>query len=631
MLQQLRKSAGTWMVKALMLLLVASFALWGIGDYLGGSTELLVAEVGGQPIEAGRFQNEFRQQLARVQQQMQQRIDPQQAKDLGLVDEFLQQQIDQALLEQTADRMNLRAPDDVVRALIVQNPVFRGSGEFDRLRFQNFLAQAGMTENMYIAAMREELRSRAIADSLTAGKAPPPETLTVALRDHVGERRRVDFIVVPKSAMASPPAPEQADLRSYYTAHPKEFAAPELRSLSWVSLSPDTVAAGIDIDDAALQAAFEERRDSLSVAPTRDIRQVVTMDEATARAIAEAMTAGAGLEQAAAQAGAPAPVALGTVSKDELTGLLGAPFAEQVFAAPEAGSLPPLQSDLGWHVVEVTGLSDGSQPAFEDVRDRLAKDLKHEAAVDRIYSMANQVEDLIAGGASLKEIAETMGLPLQSHPGIDATGRDIDGAPADIAPGFGGLRRELWRMEPGGEPETFENDTADGFTVVHLDAVSPPRVRPFEEVEGQVRGAWAEARRAELAVAQAQQMARELQGGSSMQDVAAAGGLTVRQPAPFSRLGAGAELPFDQALLAETFAAPAGGIVSGSTGRGNAIVARVEEILPAAQAEKADELMQQLSQRWSGGFKRDMAEAFRDSLASRAGVTIHRDALDSIL
>ncbi|MEQ8344686.1 MAG: SurA N-terminal domain-containing protein [Sneathiellaceae bacterium] len=631
MLTQLRKSAGTWMVKALMLLLVASFALWGIGDYLGGGGEVVVAEVGGQPIEANQFENEFRQQLARVQQQMQQRIDPQQAKDLGLVNEFLQQQIDQALLEQTATRIGLRAPDDLVRALIVQNPVFRGNGEFDRLRFQNFLAQAGMTENMYIAVMREELRSRAIADSLTAGKAPPPQTLTVALRDHVGERRRVDFIVVPKSAIAAPQAPEPADLRAYHAAHPKEFTAPELRSLSWISLSPETVAASIEIDEPALRAAFEERRDSLSVAPTRDLRQVVTQDEETARAVAETMAAGGGLDQAAAQAGAPAPTTLGTVSQDDLAGLLGAGFADQVFAATQTGSLAPLQSDLGWHVVEVTGLSDGNEPGFEDVRDQLARDLKHEIAVDRIYGMANEVEDMIAGGATLKEIAETMDLPLQSHPGIDATGRDIDGAPADIAPGFGGLRRELWRMEPGGEPETFENDAADGFTVVQLNGVAPPRVRPFEEVEGQVRGAWAEARRAEQAGERAAQMARELQGGTSLKDIAAAAELTVRQPAPFTRLGDGADLPFDRALMEEIFAAPVGAVISGSTDRGNAVLARIEEILPAAQAEQADELLQRLSQRWSGGFKRDMAEAFRDSLANRAGVVIHQDALDSII
>lgn len=628
MLQQMRKSAGSWIVKLLMLLLVASFALWGVESYIGGSGEPVIAEVGDQEIRASQFQADYRQQLARLQQQMRQRIDPEMAKRLGLPEQLLQQQIDDLLMEQTATAMGLHAPDDVVRALIVQNPAFVSDGRFNPLAFQNLLAQLGMTEAEYIQAVRMTLRGQAVADSVAAGTAPAPEALARALVEHAGEKRRADYLVVPKAAMPLPEDPDEETLRAFYAEHPAEFTAPELRAVSWIELSPDAVAETLELDETALRDAFEERRDALVVPPRRTLRQVAVDDEPRARAIAEAAGAGTPLARAAAEAGAVAPVELGTLTRDDLADLLGAAAADAAFAATGPGVLAPVQSPLGWHVLEVTDLSDGAEPSFDEVREELARTLRHEQAVDRIYGLANRAEDLIAGGARLKEIAEALGLPLQQHPGIDVTGRDIEGLPAGVPPAEGRLRRTLWEMEAGSEPETVEED-GDTYFVLQLDEVRPSQLRPFEEVQAQVRAAWTESRKAELAVAQAEQIAAELRNGADLQDVAAGLELTVAEPAPFDRQGMGAELPFDDALLTAIFAAEPGQVVTGRTYGGDAVVAVLEEILPVTdQAPEAEQLRAQLAQRWSNGFRSDLAQAFREGLAGTIGVKIDRDQLD---
>jgi peptidyl-prolyl cis-trans isomerase D len=56
MLNALRKQAGSWVVKALLLILVLSFAIWGVGDiFYGNPQQATVAEVGDAEITANEL------------------------------------------------------------------------------------------------------------------------------------------------------------------------------------------------------------------------------------------------------------------------------------------------------------------------------------------------------------------------------------------------------------------------------------------------------------------------------------------------------------------------------------------------------------------------------------------------
>ena len=71
MLNALRKNAGSWVVKVLMLLLVASFAIWGIGDvFFGRGQNPAVATVGGTEIPANELADAFNRAVANLQRQL---------------------------------------------------------------------------------------------------------------------------------------------------------------------------------------------------------------------------------------------------------------------------------------------------------------------------------------------------------------------------------------------------------------------------------------------------------------------------------------------------------------------------------------------------------------------------------
>ncbi|HZD26073.1 MAG TPA: SurA N-terminal domain-containing protein, partial [Alphaproteobacteria bacterium] len=70
MLNALRRNAGSWVVKVLMLLLVVSFAIWGIGDvFFRHGQNPTVATVGDSEIPASELSDAFNRAVANLQRQ----------------------------------------------------------------------------------------------------------------------------------------------------------------------------------------------------------------------------------------------------------------------------------------------------------------------------------------------------------------------------------------------------------------------------------------------------------------------------------------------------------------------------------------------------------------------------------
>src|SRR5919204_5172548 len=98
MLQAIRSKAGSFIVKLLFGLLILTFAIWGIGDiFRSRSSDTTVATVGGRAIRADELQTALRRALEQLSARFGSGIDMQQAKQLGLVGETLNQLIHRSL------------------------------------------------------------------------------------------------------------------------------------------------------------------------------------------------------------------------------------------------------------------------------------------------------------------------------------------------------------------------------------------------------------------------------------------------------------------------------------------------------------------------------------------------------
>ncbi len=233
MLNLLRNAAGTWVAKLLLLLLVGSFAVWGIsGRTTGGIGGHGVITAGGTTVTDVEYRLAYDRQLNALSQQFGQRLTRDQAKALGLDDQVLTQLVAGAVLDEQARLLSLGLSKDRIAKLTAEDSAFFGpDGKFDRQRFDFVLRQIGMRPEDYFAnraqvAVRQQI-VEAVSDGLKA-----PDTFYKALALYRGEDRTVEYLALP-SPWWRPVAPPADDmLAKWFDEHKSSYAAPEYRKIT---------------------------------------------------------------------------------------------------------------------------------------------------------------------------------------------------------------------------------------------------------------------------------------------------------------------------------------------------------------------------------------------------------------
>jgi peptidyl-prolyl cis-trans isomerase D len=98
-----------------------------------------------------------------------------------------------------------------------------------------------------------------------------------------------------------------------------------------------------------------------------------------------------------------ADIDLGEVAVDDLP----AEAAEVIFADTESEIIGPLPSRLGPALYRVNAVLEATETSFEEARADLREELADEAARREIAVMREEIDDLLASGATLEELAET--------------------------------------------------------------------------------------------------------------------------------------------------------------------------------------------------------------------------------
>ena len=168
MLNSFRSFSGSIVTKILLVLLIASFAMWGIGDMLGGSTSgKALAKIGTQSISVEQYRRELAEESERVRRQLGASYSEELLRRLNVPQFVLRRMVQEALLQQEALRMGF-IPDDTTVALeIRKTPAFiNHSGVFDKARFESTLRNQGVSEKTYVENLRMQLATDKLLDVL---------------------------------------------------------------------------------------------------------------------------------------------------------------------------------------------------------------------------------------------------------------------------------------------------------------------------------------------------------------------------------------------------------------------------------------------------------------------------------
>ncbi len=596
----------------LMAMLIGGLGGFGVTNFGGGITT--IGKVGDREIEVNEYARALRQEISAFSAQFGQPLSLQQAQALGLDKQVLQKVITRAALDNEAARVGVSAGDAVVASQVSSMTQFQGAtGKFDRDAYRMTLDQNGMTESTFENGLRSDM-ARSLMQGAVVGGFAPSATLTDTLAAFAGEQRGYSLLRLSESDLPSPlPEATEADLQAYYDAHIASFTRPEAKRITYVALLPDALAKDMPVDEQKLKDLYQNRISEFVIPEKRLVERLVYGTEAEAAAAKAKLDAGATFESLVAERKLTLnDIDMGDVSKAEL-GAAG----DAVFGLTGPGVVGPLASDLGPALFRMNAVLAAQETTFEQARVTLAAEMQQDSARRAIADKVEGIDDLLAGGATLEDLAKDQGLPLavtDYAPGADDN---------DPIAGYTAFRDAAAKLGEGDFAEAILLDDG-GLVSMRLDETVPPTPQPLADVAEKVSAAWHTEALAAALGAKAVTVKSAVEAGTSL----GAYGI-VERTAATDRQGFVEGAP-DTLMKAVFEMAP--GDVRVIEGPGYTAVVRLDSIAPAAtEGEDAKALREAINVQASQAIASDAFTLYTNALTAEAGIMLDQNAINAVL
>ncbi|MDX2112159.1 MAG: SurA N-terminal domain-containing protein [Alphaproteobacteria bacterium] len=476
---------GGWMVKILLVLLIISFAIWGIEDMLfGQARQVNVASIGSQQITSQMLGQEVSREEERLRTSFGRALTPEMIQSMNLEAQVLEQMIARNLLHMEATELGIIPSETDLLNTIRSNPSFQNAqGQFDKNQFLLALRRNGLTEKDYLAQLKQSLATEILL--ATIQRTRPSKAELDFLYQAMKQSRSGTLYTLSQSSIPLDP-PTQEALETYHREHSAQFMTPELRSASYVVIHPKDLEKDITVSSADLEAIYKQRLDEFKRGERREVSQLLFDSKEKATAAYQLLREGKSFSEAARASGNKdsAPVVMGLVEKSKLP----AEAAEEVFALVSDSYTAPIQSAFGWHIFKVTRIDPPRTLRLDEVKTQLEQEARQSKLEQTLSSITNHLEDTLASGSSLPEAAAAIGLSVRTLAPVDRQGRGKDGEPAKDVPDLERFLEVLFSTEEKTESSVRSSKGGDLY-VLRVESVQPEALRPLAEIRKQVTDA----------------------------------------------------------------------------------------------------------------------------------------------
>lgn len=596
-----------WILMGLLMLGLAGF---GATSLTG--TVRTVAQVGNEEVSINEYVRELQREIRAVESQTGQPLQMSQAHEFGLDQLALSRLTAVAALDNEVGELGISIGDENLQKEIVAIPAFQGvDGSFDRDAYQFQLEQVGMTDTEFESDLRKE-SSRTIVQNAVVSGVEMPSVLTQVLTDYVGARRSFTVATVGPDALTTPvAAPSDEQVQAYYDENTDQFTLPRTKKLTYAILSPEMLLDSVEVDEDSVRRLYDQRASEFHQPERRLVERLTyPSEEAAQTAMAQLEVGGTTFEQLVRDRQLElSDIDLGDVTREDL-----GEAADAVFAADLDTVVGPLPSTFGPALFRINGSLAENKTTFEDA----ASDLREELAADRarrqIEAQAEDINDMLAGGATLEELTSETGMELGQ---IDWTRQSDDGVAA-----YDGFRTAAEAVNEGDFPEVAFLEDGSIFAL-RLNEVLPQRPEPLETARERVVAAWTLAETNKALEAQANAVLEQLKADGDFTTT----GLPFRVENALTRTAFLDDVPAE--FMVQVFEMKPGELRA-IPGDGSAFIVRLEELLAPAETDELRQAQAALEAQLNQALAQNIFDAYVRDAQARARPVIDQRALNAV-
>ena len=624
------RSHSRLMLGLMVLLIFPSFVFFGVQGYSRFMEDSAqgVASVDGRTITRGEWDNAHQRNIERMRQQMP-------GVDAKLLDspEMKRQTLDSLLRERVlfaaADKLVLMPGDERLQRLFLTDPQFAGLRNPDGTVNRELLAARGMSSELFATQLRQDFGVRRVLGGISASAFAPAAAASASLGALL-QRREVQlqrFDVAPYLAKVTP---TDADIQTYYKVNEAQFKAEEQATIDYVVLDLDILMKGVATPEEDLKKYYTENAARYTVAEERRASHILVKadkdapaaDKQKAKARAQEL-----LEEVRKNPKSFAELArknsqdTGSAEKGGDLDFFGRgamvkPFEDAAFAMKEGEISNVIESDFGYHVIQLTAMRGGDKKPFEELRAQIEGEVRKGMAQRRyaeeaekftntVYEQADSLQPVVDKWKLEKRTASVKRVPAPGAIGPLASAKFLEAV-------FG---NEVARNKRNSNAvETAPNQLAAARVVQY----TPARVLPLAEVKDRVRERVVAAQAAALAKKEGEARLAEVKKAPDTE-------LPIRLTLSRNQAQGQARAVIDAALRADPAQLPL--VVGVDLPEQGYVVLKVLKVLPREAVPGGDTSLQaQYSQAWADAD----AQAYLEALKKRFKAEINESTVAAV-
>jgi peptidyl-prolyl cis-trans isomerase D len=499
----------------LFLLIVPSFAFVGIDGYnrmLNAGDD--VAKVDGRGIKQTELDAAYKSELERIRAANPtvdvKQIDTPEAK-YATLERLVREQV----IAAAARDAHFETSDQRLANELQSDPTIASlrqpDGKIDKERYKLLVGSQGLTPEMFEARVRSQISSRQVFKGIQGSGFTTNAVGDVALNAFL-QKREVQVASFDAASFASKVTLSDADLETYYKANQALFQSPEQANIEYVVLDIETIKKGITVSDEELKSYYEQNLARLATQEERRASHILITSpkgapaaehdkaKAKAQALLDAVKKAPATfaEFAKANSQDPGSAVKGGDLDFFARGAMVKPFEDAAYAMKKGDISALVESDFGFHIIQLTDIKSAKQRSFEETMPELIEDIKKQQAQKKFAETAETFTNAVYEQSdSLKPIADKLKLEVKTASNI--TRSAAPGATGVLAsPKFLNAIFSADAIEKKRNTEAFEAASKQ-LVSGRISQYTPARTLPLAEVKDRVRERLTAVRSFELA------------------------------------------------------------------------------------------------------------------------------------
>ena len=432
MLSTIREHADSWLIKAILWLIIFAFVgtifySWGMGG-ASNSGGGVIATVQGDKIFQGEYDRTFNNLVDFYRQQFKNQFSDEMIKKLDLKNQALEALIQKKLLLQEAEKQNLRVSDTELISHIQGLQVFQSEKKFSEKSYRNYLQFQRVTPGQFEYNQRENLILTKLEKLFGTSSKVSQSEIQEAFRNEE-EKSKLDYVRFNDDHFEADKVFSDQELNNFFQANKKQFEIPSQIQVEYVKIVPKIYLAEISPRDEDIEDYYKTKIADFRVKKMYQARHILSHVK-SAEIEGDASTEEK-QKQAEEKAKARATELLGKVKAGADFGEVAKKHSDDPGSGTQGGSLgefpkgtmvsafesaldklaiggisEPVLTPFGYHIIKLESRTEERFKPLDEVREEVIQSLKKIKARQKVRRTAKHIYQDAENTVDLKLAAE---------------------------------------------------------------------------------------------------------------------------------------------------------------------------------------------------------------------------------